>query len=194
MEQNRELLEQTSEETLIATGRFYSSIDQVWDTDGKPLDSERSWVKLRRDKCPTFSARLAKSEKNGYELTKEGAFRTDTTAADAPKQARSSMSGSTSPHEIWPTDIFGNKNHGEMAHLVLSSSRNASVYMDVALCALGDCTNPPWEIVQKMIHGSQQQGTGSRTRASNTLCRTESAWRVRASNWIVCLVSSSCLS
>ena len=112
---------------------------------------------LRRETCPLFFTRRANPDGEGinpYLVTREHAFQEGEgePAADAKSESQSSNRNKS---VIWPTDIFGNKKVGQVAHLIPSSPRDATLYADVAFCVLGGPGNPDWRTRQRMIHGSK---------------------------------------
>ena len=158
LEEKEEELEQTREELEMLTGTFYSSIDEVWGICmSRSNESENKFLELCRDKCPDLLARPDiphDTTENVYEWTKTCAYQSSTSAADDPgSRSRSSLQ---SARRVWPTDIFGNKNCGQLAHLVPATPLHATLYTDVARCTLAVHHRHRWRTLQKMIHGSKK--------------------------------------
>jgi len=146
-------------ERAFEEGTFYSNIDQVWGTCGSQGRSLLLRMhELCRDNCPGFLARRANPDAPGtaeYVVTRERALQAGEPAADAQSESRTTTRNETI---IWPTDIFGNEESGDVAHLIPASPRDATLYVDVARCALGVPESvQDWDTLQKMIHGSREE-------------------------------------
>jgi hypothetical protein len=124
----------------LLAGTYYSSIDEVWNV-GAVDYTENDWEALRRSTCPLY-----------YKTTVVEAQAIGNNPRNEPGLSRSSASGLNAA--IWPVNIFGSLPDGEIAHLVPASSRNASLYDDVAAWTLALPAGSRRNVLQKAIHGS----------------------------------------
>jgi hypothetical protein len=134
------------EEERLLAGTYYSSIDEVWNV-GAVDYTENDWEALRRSTCPLY-----------YKTTVVEAQTIGNNPRNEPGLSRSSASSTN----FWPVNIFGSSSNGEIAHLLPASSRNASLYDDVAAWTLALPADTPSAVLQKAIHGSVPSGGGSR--------------------------------
>jgi hypothetical protein len=107
-----------------------------------------------------------------YEYTKECAEDDDTYEVAAPSTSTAASSRESSVdrdyHDVWPVDLFGNGDRSDvaaqMAYLVpTSSDMAATLYRDVAICALGLRLDAGWNTTQKAIHGATRKGVNNGT-------------------------------
>lgn len=97
-----------------------------------------------------------------YPWTKAKAELQNTDVADGNDGSESSHSSSTTTRKLWPTDIFSRLSVSSVAQLVPADPTLASLYADVARCALPLLDDARWETVQKAIHGSTDPSESSR--------------------------------
>jgi hypothetical protein len=162
----RELEAQLAEleiDRQLLRGTYYATIEQVWSARFIPEAAalgEPNFTVLKRESAPTFVARTQKGNAYGETIEKAISPDYDMVSEKTAKSSGNSQKPATKA-EIWPRDVLENTglSGSEIAHLVPSSHRNASLYVDVAICALGLAETPSvsWETVQKAIHGARKQ-------------------------------------
>jgi hypothetical protein len=163
----------------LASGNYYSTITEVWNVTSKAYDDKNVFDRLKRQSVPHFYTRSADTTTVGpdvYDLTRNAANAEDYDVA----VNSSRSSGKTEDNEaIFPTDIFQNNllPSDHLAHLVPYSKNHATLYVDVAIWALGLDENAGWQTLQKAIHGA----TKASHRAKHTGVKHFVANRVRLS-------------
>jgi hypothetical protein len=173
------------EDRRLLEGTYYATVKEVWGIESKDYKNNAFFTALIRTKPPSFKGRGTSMD--AYNETRKFAWNKDLVAADHKTESRNSTASST---KIWPTDIFGQELDGaEVAHLIPASPKNASLYIDAVIWALGFSIDKnldalqkaiheidsdtlqkviheiDWETLQKTIHGAKPKGTGGRREA-----------------------------
>lgn len=127
---------------LVAEGRYYSTLDQVWGRQSARYE-RKHFDALFRDHCLDEDV-----------VTLAAAIDDNNIAADESSSSRSSKR-SKNKEIVWPTDIFGNEIlTAEMAHLIPASDRNSDTYDEVAAWVVGYKEQND-DVRMKLIHGSR---------------------------------------
>jgi hypothetical protein len=138
-------------------------------------DDKNNFDRLKRESPPQFVTRSFNKTEEGpdvYNLTINAAYLAEFNVA---VNSTPSFSASEKNQAIFPTDIFGNAAsiiNNQLAQLVPYSRDNASLFIDVAIWALGLDERAGWKTWQKAIHGatpatSKEKHTGLKHFVSN---------------------------
>ncbi len=106
----------------INAGTYYVKLKEKWDSQNMTFELAHFYA-LCRENRPRV-----------YNMIFQNAREVNNFVTNA---SRESHCNSVIRRRFWPTDIFGRRNFGQIAHLIPTSTSHASVYDDVATWALG---------------------------------------------------------
>ncbi len=156
----QEAEERTRKVERFAAGTYYVKLKQKWDSQNMTFELAHFYA-LCRENCPRV-----------YNTIFQNAINFNNFVTNA---SRESHSNSVIRRRFWPTDVFGRRNFGQIAHLIPTSTSHASVYDDVATWALGltranlaaNNDEEFWAAKQRAIHGVMS-GENGKSRIAET--------------------------
>jgi hypothetical protein len=139
-------IQRADREEQLGKGKYYSPIESVWIGVPVPYNNAITFEEMRREKAPNQPERQQVGTANSYMATLVEAM---------PNRLHQAAGGEGSVNiededlAMWPVNLFGRRSaYAGIVYLIPGSYERASMYSDVARCALGLNDDAPQDIQQ----------------------------------------------